>query len=125
MHRKRSGDSPLHSQQEELAKQERALRQQMEELENLIAQAPKLAEERLERERQERMARASAHRSPLDSADVLEDARYESAVPIERPPRPRRAQRRAARLRLLTLVAAVIFAGTIVLYLVIQLMNHL
>ena len=125
MYRKRFADSPLHSQKEELAKQEKALREQMEELEKLIAQAPKLAEERLERERQDRIARASSRRSPLDSADVLEDVRYESDIPVERPPKPRRAQRRAARLRLLTLVVAVLFAGGIVLYLILQLANHL
>jgi septal ring factor EnvC (AmiA/AmiB activator) len=125
MHRKPFGQSPIHSQKERLAKQEEALRQQMAELEKVISEAPKIAEERLERERQERIARASARRSPFDSPDVLEDVRHESDVLIERPPRPRRAQRRAARLRLVVLVVAVIFAGSIVVYLVMQLMNHL
>ena len=125
MHRKPFGQSPIHSQKEELAKQEEALRQQMAELEKVIAEAPKVAEERLERERQERVARASVRRSPLDSADILEDVRHQSDVLAERPPRPRRAQRRAARLRLVTLVVAVIFAGSIVVYLVMQLVNHL
>lgn len=125
MRPKRFGDSPIHSQQEELAKQEDALRQQMAELEKLIAQAPKIAEERLERERQDRVARAAARRGPFDSPDILEDVRYEGDVPAERRPKQRRAQRRAARLRLIGLVVAVIFAGSIVLYLVMQLVNHL
>jgi hypothetical protein len=125
MQRKHFGQTPIDSQKEQLAKQEEALRQQMAELEKVIAEAPKLAEERLERERQERVARASVRRSPLDSPDVLEDARHESDVLIDRPPRPRRAQRRAARMRLVALVAAVLIAGSIVVYLVMQLMNHL
>ena len=125
MHRKPFGQTPINSQKEELAKREEELRRQMAELEKVIADAPKLAEERLERERQERIARASARRSPLDSPDILEDVRHESDVLIDRPPRPRRAQRRAARVRLVTLVVAVLVAGSILVYLVMQLMNHL
>jgi len=125
MHRKQFRQTPIDSQKEQLAQQEEALRQQMAELEKVIADAPKLAEERLERERQERIARASVRRSPFDSPDVLEDVRHESNVLIDRPPRPRRAQRRAARLRLVTLVVAVLVATSVVVYLVMQLMNHL
>jgi hypothetical protein len=125
MHRKQFRSTPLDSQKERLAKQEEELRKQMAELEKVIADAPKLAEERLERERQDRISRAALRRSPLDSPDVLEDVRHQADILIDRPPRPRRAQRRAARLRLVTLVAAVIVAGSIVVYLVMQLMNHL
>jgi hypothetical protein len=125
MHRKQFGSTPLNSQKEQLAKREEELRKQMAELEKVISDAPKLAEERLERERQERIARASTRRSPLDSADILEDVRHESGVLTDRPPRPRRAQRRAARLRLVVLVAAVLGAGSIVVYLIMQLMNHM
>jgi len=125
MQRKQFGQTPIDSQKEQLSKQEETLRRQMAELEKVIADAPKLAEERLERERQERVARASVRRSPLDSPDVLEDVRHESDVLIDRPPRPRRAQRRAARMRLVALVVAVLVSGSIVVYLVMQLMNHL
>ena len=125
MQRKQFRQTPIDSQKEQLSKQEEALRRQMAELEKVIADAPKLAEERLERERQERVARASVRRSPLDSPDVLEDVRHESDVLIDRPPRPRRAQRRAARMRLVALVVAVLVASSIVVYLVMQLMNHL
>jgi hypothetical protein len=125
MHRKQFGQTPIDSQKQQLAKQEEALRKEMAELEKVISEAPKLAEERLERERQERIARASTRRSPLDSPDILEDVRHESDISIDRPPRPRRAQRRAARLRLVALVGAVIVAGSIVVYLVMHLMNHL
>jgi septal ring factor EnvC (AmiA/AmiB activator) len=125
MHRKQFRSTPLDSQKERLAKQEEELRKQMAELEKVIADAPKIAEERLERERQDRISRAAVRRSPLDSPDVLEDVRHQADILIDRPPRPRRAQRRAARLRLVTLVAAIIVAGSIVVYLVMQLMNHL
>jgi hypothetical protein len=125
MHRKPFRQTPIDSQKDQLSKQEEELRRQMAELEKVIADAPKIAEERLERERQERIARASVRRSPLDSADVLEDVRHESDVLIDRPPRPRRAQRRAARLRLVTLVVAVLVASSVLVYLVMQLMNHL
>jgi len=125
MHRKPFRQTPIDSQKDQLTKQEEELRRQMAELEKVIADAPKLAEERLERERQERIARASTRRSPLDSPDVLEDVRHESDVLIDRPPRPRRAQRRAARLRLVTLVVAVLVASSVVVYRVMQLMNHL
>jgi len=125
MQRKQFRQTPIDSQKEQLTRQEEELQRQMAELEKVIADAPKLAEERLERERQERIARASVRRSPLDSPDILEDVRHESEVLIDRPPRPRRAQRRAARLRLLTLVVAVLVASSIVVYLVMQLMNHL
>jgi DNA repair exonuclease SbcCD ATPase subunit len=125
MHRKQFRQTPIDSQKEQLAKQEEALRKEMAELEKVISDAPKLAEERLEQDRQERIARASTRRSPLDSPDILEDVRHQSDVLIDRPPRPRRAQRRAARLRLVALLGAVIVAGSIVVYLVMQLMNHL
>jgi septal ring factor EnvC (AmiA/AmiB activator) len=125
MHRKQFRQTPIESQKEQLAKQEEALRKEMAELEKVISDAPKLAEERLEQERQERIARASTRRSPLDSPDILEDVRHQSDILIDRPPRPRRAQRRAARLRLVALLGAVIVAGSIVVYLVMQLMNHL
>jgi hypothetical protein len=125
MHRKQFRQTPIDSQKEQLAKQEEALRREMAELEKVISDAPKLAEERLEQDRQERIARASTRRSPLDSPDILEDVRHQSDVLIDRPPRPRRAQRRAARLRLVALLGAVIVAGSLVVYLVMQLMNHL
>ena len=125
MQRKQFRQTPIDSQKEQLTRQEEELQRQMAELEKVIADAPKLAEERLERERQQRIARASARRSPFDSPDVLKDVRHESDVLTDRPPRPRRAQRRAARLRLVALVVAILGASSIVVYLVMQLMNHL
>ncbi len=126
MHRKQFRQTPIDSQKEQLAKQEEALRREMAELEKVISDAPKLAEERLENQP------PGTNRAREHSAEpfgftgyFLEDVRHQSDVLIDRPPRPRRAQRRAARLRLVALLGAVIVAGSIVVYLVMQLMNHL
>lgn len=125
MTHKRLTGSPIKEKREELAKQEAALREQMENLERLIADAPKLAEAELERQRQEQIARASTRRGPLDSPDILEDVRHDEGLFSERRQRPRRAQRRAARMRLVALVLTVMILGALVVFLAIQLANRL
>lgn len=125
MSRKRLSGSPIKAKRDELAKQEADLRRQMEDLEQLIAEAPKLAEAELERKRQEQIARASTRRSPLDSPDILEDVRHEGELFSERRSRPRRAQRRAARMRLLMLVLTVVILAALVIFLAIHLFNRL
>jgi hypothetical protein len=125
MTRKRFSDSPIHEKREELAKQEAALREQMEDLERLIADAPKLAEAELERQRKEQVARASTRRSPLDSPDILEDIRHEESPFSGRRHRPRRAQRRAARMRLLALFLTIVILVGLVIFLAIQLVHRL
>jgi anti-sigma factor RsiW len=125
MARKRISDSPLSARQQELAKQEAEVRRQMEDLERLIADAPRIAEAEQERQRQERIARASTKRSPLDAPDVLQDSRHGEDLFSERPRRPRRAERRAARTRLLVMCLAVILASGFVVFLAIQLLKHL
>ena len=125
MTRKRPTGSPIKAKRDELAKQEADLRRQMEDLEQLIAEAPKIAEAELERQRQEQIARASTRRSPLDSPDILEDVRHEGELFTERRSRPRRAQRRAARMRLLILVLTVVILAGLVIFLAIQMFNRL
>ncbi len=125
MTRKRLSGSPIKAKKDELAKKEEDLRRQMEDLEQLIAEAPKLAEAELERKRQEQIARASTRRSPLDSPDILEDVRHEAELFTERRHRPRRAQRRAARMRLLILVLTVVIVAGLVIFLAIHLFNRL
>ena len=70
----------------------------MEELQRKIEEAPKLAQAEQERQRQERIERATTRRSPLDSPDILQDSRHGEDLFAERPRRQRRAQRRQARL---------------------------
>jgi hypothetical protein len=125
MTRKRLSGSPIKAKKDELAKQEADLRRQMEDLEQLIAEAPKIAEAELERKRQEQIARASTRRGPLDSPDILEDVRHEAELFTERRRRPRRAQRRAARMRLLILVLTVVILAGLVVFLAIQMFNRL
>jgi hypothetical protein len=125
MTRKRPSGSPIKAKKDELAKQEADLRRQMEDLEQIIAEAPKIAEAELERKRQEQIERASTRRGPLDSPDILEDVRHSGELFTERRHRPRRAQRRAARMRLLIMVLTVVILAGLVIFLAIQLVNRL
>ena len=97
----------------------------MEELQRKIEEAPKLAEAEQERQRQERIERATTRRSPLDSPDILQDSRHGEDLFAERPRRQRRAQRRQARLRLLISSLAVLILVAIVIFLAIQMFNHM
>jgi hypothetical protein len=125
MARKRFSGSPITSKQKELSQQEQALQRKIEDLQRQISEAPQLAEQELERQRQERVLRASTRRSAFDSPDVLQDGRYSEDSSATRPRRPRRAQRRAARTRLAVMLMAVMVAGAVVLFLVMQLIKHL
>src|ERR1700730_5611502 len=125
MGRRRFNDSPISAAPDEPAKQEEGLRRQMEELQGKIEAAPKLAQAEQERQRQERSERASTRRSPFDSPDILQDSRHGEDLFSERPRRPRRAQRRQARLRLLVSSLAVLALVAIVIFLAIQMFNHL
>jgi Flp pilus assembly protein TadB len=125
MGRRRFNDSPISAKQDELAKQEEELRRQVEELQRKIEEAPKLAQAEQERQRQERIERATTRRSPFDSPDILQDSRHGEDLFSKRPHRPRRAQRRQARLRLLISSLAVLVLVAIVIFLAIQMFNHL
>jgi hypothetical protein len=125
MGRRRFNDSPISAKKDELAKKEEELRREMEELQRRIEEAPKLAEAELERQRQERIARASTRRSPFDSPDILQDSRHGEDLFSGRPRRPRRAPRRQARMRLIISCLAVLALAAIVIFLAIQMFNHL
>ncbi len=122
---RRFSGSPISARKEALSKEEEEIRRKMRDLERLIAEAPKLAEAELERQKQERVARASTRRSAFDAPDVLQDSRHEDDLFTDRPSRPRRAQRRAARTRLLVMSVAVLLATAVVLFLALQLIQHL
>jgi hypothetical protein len=125
MGRRRFTDSPISAKASELAKQEDALKRQMADLQRKIEEAPKLAKEAEERQKRERILRAYVRRSPFDSPDVLQDSRHSEDLFSARPRRPRRAQRRQARARLLITCMAVLVLSTIVIFLTIQMFNHL
>ncbi len=124
MGRRRFNDSPISAKKDELAKQEEELRRQMEELQRKIEEAPRLAQAEQERQRQERIARATTRRSPFDSPDILQDSRH-GEVFSERPSRPRRAHRRQARRRLIISSLAILILVAAVVLLAIQMFNHL
>jgi septal ring factor EnvC (AmiA/AmiB activator) len=68
--------TPLNQKQEELAQRESQLRGEMEKLERMIAEAPRVAEETTRRQREELLTRASEGRSRLDVSVALQDKRW-------------------------------------------------
>jgi len=99
---------------EQLAQQESELRDQMQKLEKMIAEAPRLAQEVERRQREELLTRASEGRNRLDVSIALHDKRYETGV--EQPRGSLRKERREGRIVFLVLVvvlaAAVIWIAT-------------
>jgi anti-sigma factor RsiW len=125
MGRKRFTDSPISAKATELAKQEDALRRKMEDLQREIEEAPRIAKEQQEQQKRDRVLRAYVRRSPFDSPDILQDSRHSEDLFSNRPKKPRRAQRRQARTRLLVTSLAVLVLSAVVVFLVIQMFNHL
>jgi septal ring factor EnvC (AmiA/AmiB activator) len=68
--------TPLNQKQDELAQRESQLRGEMEKLERMIAEAPRVAEESTRRQREELLTRASEGRSRLDVSIALQDKRW-------------------------------------------------
>ena len=68
--------TPLNKKQEELVRREKALRDEMQKLERVIAEAPRVAEDMTRRQREEMLARASEGRGRLDVSIALQDKRY-------------------------------------------------
>jgi len=101
---------------QELAQKESELRDQMQKLERMIADAPRVAEEIEKRQREELLMRASAGGSRLDVSLALHEERYGGAN--QKPRVSLRKQRREGRIIFLVLVIAVVIAA-------IWLLNHL
>jgi t-SNARE complex subunit (syntaxin) len=90
---------------EALVRRESELREQMEKLERMIAEAPRLVEETLRKKREELLMRANEGGSRLDVSLTLQDKRHDSASA----PRRRgslRKERREGRIIFLVLVVA-------------------
>lgn len=95
---------------EELARREATLRDEMEKLQRMIDDAPRVAEELSRRQREELLMRANEGGSRLDVSMALQDKRYGE---FGRPARPRgslRKQRREGRIIFLVLVIALAVA---------------
>jgi hypothetical protein len=95
---------------QELARQESELRDKMEQLERMIQEAPRVAEELTRQQREELLLRAGEERRSLDVSLSLHDKRYgDDSVAMTRR-RPLRKERRDGRIVFLLLVIALIGA---------------
>jgi septal ring factor EnvC (AmiA/AmiB activator) len=101
---------------QELARQESELRDQVQKLERMIADAPRVAEEVERRQREELLMRASQGGSRLDVSMALQDKRYGTVAPSKRG--SLRKERREGRILFAVLIIALLAAA-------IWLLNHL
>lgn len=108
--RREHSDTPLDQKQQELAKLESDLRKQMDDLQRMIAEAPRVAEEKTRREREELLDRATAGRNRLDVSMALQDKRFGDYASDNRRPRALRKQRSEGRLLFIGLVIALSIA---------------
>ena len=107
--RRRSPNSgtPLNAKQEELARRESKLREEMQKLERMIEEAPRVAEETSRRQREELLLRASEGSSRLDVSIALQDKRFGDGAHYSGPRRRSlRKERREGRIVFLVLVIA-------------------
>lgn|ERR1700682_6275713 len=111
-------DTALDHSKVELARQESELRDQVEKLERMIADAPRVAEEKTRQQREELLNRAGAERTRLDVSVALQDKRFGEAAGSAPRRGAMRKQRREGRIIFLVLLIAL--AG-----LVIWLLTHL
>ncbi len=93
---------------QQLARQESELRDQVQKLEKMIADAPRLAEEAERRQREELLMRANEGGSRLDVSLALRDKRYGDDGTAVRPRAPLRKERRDGRIVFLVLVIALV-----------------
>lgn len=110
--------TPLNQKQDELAERENQLRAEMEKLERVIAEAPRVAEETTRRQREEMLARASAGGNRLDVSIALQDKRFGDGGGYSGRRVSLRKERREGRLVFIVLVIALAAA-------VIWLLTHL
>ena len=101
--------SPLTEKQQELARLEAKLREDMQKLERVIAEAPRVAEETSRRQREELLARASHESNRLDVSMTLQDKRYGDSGHSGRRVSLRK-ERREGRIIFLVLVIALVVA---------------
>ena len=107
----KTGTALDHS-KEELARQESELREKVEKLERMIADAPRVAEEKTRQQREELLMRAGEERTRLDVSVALQDKRYSETGESERRPGSMRKQRREG--RIIFLVLLITLAGAVI-----------
>src|SRR3954464_8069850 len=94
----------------ELARQESELRDKVDKLERMIADAPRVAEELTRHQREELLIRATEERRRLDVSVALHDKRYGDDGRAFSPRRALRKERRDGRIVFLLLVIALMAA---------------
>ena len=102
--------TPLDQTKQELARQESELRDQMQKLERMIADAPRVAEEAGKRQREELLMRASQGGSRLDVSLTLQDWRHGETGSAKRRGSLRK-ERREGRIVFIVLVIALLVAA--------------
>src|SRR6267143_3574584 len=95
---------------QQLAQQESELRDQMQKLERMIADAPRVAEEAERRQREELLMRASEGGSRLNVSAALQDKRYGDDAGAARPRGSLSKARREGRIVFLVLAIALVAA---------------
>ena len=98
--------SAVDQQHEELARRENELRDQMQKLQQMIEEAPRLAQETSRRQREELLERAHQRGSRLDASLSLRDKRWGDEESGRRRPGSLRKERREGRIIFLVLVIA-------------------
>jgi|SRR6266851_3924446 septal ring factor EnvC (AmiA/AmiB activator) len=96
---------------QQLAREESELRDQVQKLERMIADAPRVAEEVGRRQREELLMRASEGGSRLNVSAALQDKRYGDDAGTARPRGSMRKERREGRILFLVLVVALVTAA--------------
>ncbi|HWY41555.1 MAG TPA: hypothetical protein VNX27_12265 [Chthoniobacterales bacterium] len=103
--------TPLDQTKQNLVRQESELREQMQRLEKMIADAPRVAEEVGKRQREELLMRASEGGSRLNVSAALQDKRYGDDSGRSRPRGSLRKARREGRIVFIVLVIALLTAA--------------
>jgi hypothetical protein len=105
--------SAVDQQHEELARRENELRDQMQKLQQMIEEAPRLAQETSRRQREELLERAHQRGSRLDASLSLRDKRWgDEESGRRRPGGSLRKARREGRIIFLVLIIALAVAVT-------------
>jgi hypothetical protein len=110
MRRRSKPDTTLDHSKQELARRESELRERVEKLEQMIADAPRVAEEITRQQREELLTRASEGRSRLDIAISLQDKRYGDETGGSRRRPALRKQRREGRIIFIVLLSTLLVA---------------
>src|SRR5919201_1754699 len=104
MLRRSKSATTLDQTKQDLARRESELREEMQRLERMIAEAPRRAEEITRQQRQEFLMRASDGGSRLDVSLAVQDKRYGDAVDVARPVGALRKERREGRIIFIVLI---------------------